>query len=122
MKWSPITLGGMALALLLAQASAARAEFIPWMYAWSNSPMVHSDAPGTSIITLSNQALTPAAGDSAVVAANLQITSTAPVAQPDHFTNAGYTLNLYLFDSTAKVGDTLHFTGELNGSVSSGGG
>ena len=121
MKLAPLPLGGMALALLLTQAPAAQAELIPWMYSWSNSSPLTADSPGTSTIVLTNQPLTAATSDSAVVSTNLTTTSTAPPAHPDTFTHAAYTLNLYLYDSTAKEGNTLQFTGYIDGTVSSGG-
>jgi hypothetical protein len=117
MKLSPVTLAAAALALL-GPAAAARAELIHWTYDWSRSPArVNADAPGTGYITLSDEGLKAATGYSDVVATNLRTYSTAPTANPDHFTAKPYTLSLYLFDNDSGLGGTVRFTGQLDGTL-----
>jgi hypothetical protein len=118
MKFSPLTLCGAALALLLTNFSA-HAELIPWLYSWSSSPSVlHANGPGTSYVTLTDEPLKLAVGDSDIVATNLRTFSTAPSDNPDHFTHAGYTLSLYLYDPASHQGKTITFTGFLDGTLS----
>jgi phosphoketolase len=118
MKFSPLTLGGAALALLLTTATA-RAELIPWMYSWSSTPgVIHADAPGTSYVTLTDEPLALAVGDSDIVATNLRTFSTAASNSPDHFTHANYSLSLYLYDPTSHQSKTIVFTGYLDGTLS----
>src|SRR5437764_9188490 len=105
---------------LLAPAAPVQAEFIPWQYNWSRSPgIVHADAPGTGYIKLTDESLHNAAGDSDVVATNLQVVSTAPPNHPDVFTAKPYTLTLFLLDTTSGQSGTIDFTGELHGTASS---
>jgi hypothetical protein len=105
---------------LLAPPPAGRAEFIPWQYNWSRSPaVVHADAPGTGYIQLTDESLHHAAGDSDIVATNLNVVSTAPPSNPDVYTNKPYTLTLFLLDTTSGQSGTLNFTGELHGTASS---
>jgi hypothetical protein len=119
MKFSPLTLGGVALAFLLAQVPA-RADLIPWMYSWSGSPSVISaDAPGTSTITLTDEPLREAIGNSDIVATNLRTFSTAPATHPDTFTHAAYTLGLFLLDPDSGQSGTLTFNGYFDGTLSS---
>ena len=58
MRLSRAVLGGTTLAVLLAGASGAHADPIPWTYNWSRSPsQVPADAPGTGYITLTDEKL-----------------------------------------------------------------
>jgi hypothetical protein len=119
MKLSPLALCGAAVTLLLASTGSARAELIPWLYSWSSAPTVlQADAPGTSTITLSSEPLKEAIGDSDIVATNLRTYSTASPSNPDTFTHANYTLSLYLYDPTNHQGNTLTFTGFIDGTLS----
>ncbi len=109
-----------ALVWLLAPPAAARAEFIPWKYNWARSPsVVNADAPGTGFITLTDETLKSAAGDSDIVATNIKVVSTAPVNNPDVYTNASYTLTLFLLDVESNLSGTMAFTGLFNGTASS---
>src|SRR5947209_4636682 len=100
MKRSPLGLTGVTVLLLL--APAARADFIPWQYNWSRSPsVINADAPGTGYITLTDEPLKGAAGNSDIVATNLKTFSTAPTDKPDTFTNAKYSLSLTLIDTNS---------------------
>ncbi|MFO0930692.1 MAG: PEP-CTERM sorting domain-containing protein [Gemmataceae bacterium] len=116
MKFSSTTLGGVLLTLFVVSSSATRADLIPWTYNWSRSPSeVYADAPGTGHIALTDEARRSAVGDSDIVATNMKTFSTATSAAPDIFTNKPYTLALYLQDSVSGIGETLTFTGLLNG-------
>lgn len=117
MKFSPVTLVGVVLASLLAPLTC-RADLIPWMYNWSRSPsVINADAPGTGYITLTDETLKSAVGDSDVVATNLRTYSTATAGSPDVFTAKAYSLSLYLYDSASGQGGTLTFTGQLDGKL-----
>jgi hypothetical protein len=116
MRYSPVALGGTACVLLLFSTARARAELIQWSYNWSRSPaQVYADSPGTGYISLTDEGMKSAAGNSYLVATNLQAHSTASVANPDVFTNKTYTLNLYLQDQDSGKYGTVSFTGEFNG-------
>jgi hypothetical protein len=122
MKASPSALAGAALIALLAAGGHARADLIPWSYAWSNTPSnIYADGhvPGdkAGFISLTDSSLQSVVGDSYIVATDLTAHSTAPDGKPDTFTNAGYTLRLTLVDG--KFGDqgTLDFAGQFNGTL-----
>jgi hypothetical protein len=105
--------------VLLAGAHRARADQILWKYNWSRSPdVVHADEPGTSYITLTDEQLKSAVGDTDVVATNLRTYSTAPGDKPDTFTAKAYTLSLFLQDEASGLSGTLTFTGLFDGTVS----
>src|SRR5262249_21721697 len=107
--------------MLLAPWSAARAEPIPWTYHWSSSPHeVLADAPGTGHIALADDDLHTALGNSDIVATNIQTFSTATPANPDVFTNKPFQLFLYLQDTLSGIGQTLEFTGVINGQLTAG--
>jgi hypothetical protein len=107
------------LVLLLATGPGVRADFIHWSYNWSRSPEeVLADSPGTGRITLTDEGLKEAIGDSDVVATNLRSFSTAPPSNPDHFTNKAYSLNLFLQDQESGQSGTLSFNGVFNGTLS----
>lgn len=118
MNASPAALGGLTWILLLIAAADARAELIQWSYNWSRSPVnVHADSPGTGYVSLTDEGMKSASGNSFLVAANLQAHSTAPIDNPDVFTNKPYTLNLFLQDQDSQKSGTVTFTGELNGTL-----
>ena len=57
---------GIALLITLASAAPARADQILWNYTWSSSPgIVYSDTSTASYITLTNEQLQTASGNSA---------------------------------------------------------
>lgn len=121
MKVSPSALAGAALAVLLT-AGNARADLIPWSYAWSNSPTnIYADGhvPGDSAgyISLTDSSLQSVVGDSYIVATDLTAHSTAPDGKPDVFTNAGYALHLTLVDGQTGDQGTLNFAGQLSGTL-----
>jgi hypothetical protein len=118
MRYSPAALGGVALALLCAAAPGARADFIPWNYAWSRSPdKVLADSPGTGFISLTDEPTKSAAGTSDIVATNIQTHSTAPNDNPDLFTAKPFTLSLSLQDQLSGSSGTLDFTGQFDGTL-----
>jgi hypothetical protein len=120
MNYSPVALGVAAWLLLCLGVPDARAELIQWSYSWSRSPAeVHADSPGTGFISLTDAGMKPAAGNSFLVAANLQAHSTAPDSNPDVFTNKMYTLSLSLGDQASGASGTVTFTGEFNGTLTS---
>src|SRR5262245_56434838 len=93
MKSVRVPVFGIALLTLLAGAPRARADQILWNYNWSRSPgVLQADAPGTGYITLTDESLKSAIGDSDIVATNLRTYSTATDANPDVFTAKPYTL------------------------------
>jgi hypothetical protein len=118
MRCPPLALGGAAWILLLFSTADARAEQIQWSYSWSRSPIqVYADSPGTGYISLTDEGMKSAAGNSYLVATNLQAHSTASAQHPDVFINRTYTLTLFLEDKDSGQSGTLSFTGEFNGTL-----
>jgi hypothetical protein len=118
MPRSPFALSGLAWTWALLLAGSARADLIHWSYNWSASPTnIHADAPGTGYITLTDEKPLQVAGDSDIVATNLQVHSTATSASPDVFTNKPYTLTLNLTDQASNQSSSLVFTGTLFGTA-----
>src|SRR4051794_11074935 len=110
---------GIALLALLAAATHARADLISWNYNWARSPdVIHADAPGTGYITLTDEQLHTATGDSDIVATNLRTYSSAAPETPDTFTAKAYTLSLFLQDVDSGLSGTVTFTGQFDGSIS----
>ena len=104
-----------ALVLFLLGAPAARADWIPWTYSWSNSPqsiLADNPAGGGSII-LTNEPTLSAVGTTDIVATNIRTVSTAPQSAPDTFTNKGYTLALTVTDTTSGQTGTAVFNGVI---------
>jgi hypothetical protein len=121
MTRSPTPLGGFACVLILLAAAEARADLIHWTYNWSASPAnIFADSPGTGYIHLTDEPGNSAAGNSDIVATNLQVHSTATAAKPDAFTNKPYTLTLALTDQASSASGTLAFTGQLSGTATAG--
>jgi hypothetical protein len=118
MTCSPASLGKAVLVLLLA-GSGARADFISWSYNWSRSPgvIVSDNHPATGYITLTDESLKNAVGDSNTVATNLRTYSTASSTDPDRFTAKVYTLSLFLLDQDSGRRTTLTFTGQFDGTL-----
>lgn len=118
MRHSPVALGGAACVLLCFTTVGARAELIQWSYNWSRSPaQVYANSPGTGYISLTDEGMKSAAGNSYLVATNLQAHSTATIQNPDVFTNKTYTLSLFLQDTASGKSGTVSFTGEFNGTL-----
>jgi hypothetical protein len=116
---APATRVAAVLALILVSAPAARADWIPWTYSWSNSPQnILADSPaGGGRISLTDEATRSVIGNSDIVATNLRTYSSAPPSAPDTFTNKPYTLTLNLTDSTSGQTGTAVFSGVFNGTL-----
>jgi hypothetical protein len=119
MSNSPIVLGGVAGILLAIGAANARADLIQWSYSWSRSPaeVQSSNHGGAGYISLTDDGLKSASGNSNLAATNLQGHSTASTSDPDVFTNKAYTLSLFLQDQDSKKSGTLAFNGQFNGTL-----
>ncbi len=115
-----VALSGFVTALLLnlMTAAEARADLIYWSYSWTNSPnTIQADSPGTGSISLTNESLHVAEGNSNIVATDLRTMSNAPNNDPATFTNKAYSLVLSLTDSASGQTGTLTFNGILNGTL-----
>jgi hypothetical protein len=120
MSFARVPLFGIALLTLFVGAAPARADLIAWKYNWSRSPgVINADSPGTGYITLTDESLHTAVGDSDIVATNLRTYSTASPQTPDVFTAKPYTLSLFLQDQASGISGTLTFTGQFDGKISS---
>jgi hypothetical protein len=109
----------MALFVILAAARPAHADQILWNYNWSRSPgIIYSDTSTGSYITLTDEPLHSASGNSDVVATNLRTYSNATPASPVTFTAKAYTLALFLQDVASGLSGTLTFTGQFDGTLS----
>ena len=118
MKFSHSHLAGVSLVLLLAFVPKAHADLIPWAYNWSASPSeIHADAPGTGKITLSDESIHSAIGDSNTVATNIKTYSTAVATNPDIFTAKPYAVTLSLTDLVSGTTGSLTFSGVLSGQL-----
>jgi hypothetical protein len=118
MRYKPAVLFGIALFCL--SATAARADHIQWSYSWSRSPeQVFADGSTTSYVALTSESEVPAGGNTDVVAANLSVFSDAPDTAPAKFTDKPYTLTLTITDGDSNASNSLAFTGEFNGQVTS---
>ena len=80
--------------------------------------IVYSDNSQTTYITLTDQLLATAAGNSDIVATNLRTYSDASPETPATFTNKAYTLSLFLQDVSSGLSGTLTYTGAFNGTLS----
>jgi hypothetical protein len=120
MTFARVPVFGIALLVTLTGAATAHADQIVWNYNWSSSPgIVYSDNSQTTYITLTNQQLATAAGNSDIVATNLRTYSTASPETPATFTAKAYTLSLTLQDVASGLIGTLTFTGQFDGTLSS---
>jgi hypothetical protein len=113
-------LGAIALVSLLMSSTSARADLIHWSYNWSRFPGdILPDNPASGgKITLTDESLKSAIGDSDIVATNIRTFSKAPDDKPDTYTNKAYTLSLFLLDQASNIGGTINFNGIINGMVS----
>jgi PEP-CTERM motif len=110
-----------AVVLAFSLGGSARADLINWTYSWQRNPVsVAADGNGTGGVSFTNQANTvAAAGNSDIVATNLNVFSTASPSNPDQLiSNGAYSLTLTLTDSASGQAGTLTFTGKLTGTFS----
>jgi hypothetical protein len=115
------SLRAAALVLLLVCGPAARADWIPWTYSWSNSPQsILADNPaGGGSITLTNEPTLAAVGNTDIVATNIRTVSTATQTAPDTFTDKAYSLALTVTDTASGQSGTAVFHGVFNGTLTS---
>ncbi len=108
----------LALAVVLLGATAAQASPIQWGYDWNASPS--SVVAGGGSISLSNESPHTAAGNSTLVATQLQVFSTASPGSPDTFgpSQGHYALQINLKDIASGSTGFLLFFGQLQGSFS----
>jgi hypothetical protein len=118
MKRLPLAPLGAALIVCLWSGGAARADLIQWTYDWSRTPSKIFSDNGKGWISLTDESPKSVAGNSAVVATNLDTFSTAPRTHPDVFTDEQYAVNLRILDQASGQVGTLHFTGRLDGTLS----
>ncbi|MFO0880642.1 MAG: PEP-CTERM sorting domain-containing protein [Gemmataceae bacterium] len=107
----------LALTAVMFTASQAGAAPIKWGYDWSATPFVTA---GSGKVTFSDESYRQAAGNSFVVAAQLQTVSSASYLTPDTFGpgDGNYSLSVWLKDIDSGLSGTLTFTGKLQGQFS----
>ncbi len=120
MNRSPSALFALSATALLFAAASAQTAQVEWTYNWSRQPVdiISSDVSGTSRISLTDEPLGDADGNSDIVATNLRTFSDAPNTNPNVFTDAGYRLTLRLTDDTSGESGTLNFDGTVSGTLS----
>ena len=107
-----------ALTLVLVTGASVRADFIPWTYSWSRSPIaVPADAGGTGGISMTNEPVNHAVNSSDIVGTELRTFSAAPLTTPDTFTNAAFSLTLTLTDDNSHQTTSMTFNGVFNGQL-----
>src|SRR4051812_1697500 len=91
--------GVAALALILAGACRARADYSPvWSYSWAPDSAGVAASTGDGQIVLTGRAGANVEGSTNLVAANLSAVSGATSASPASFTGAAYGLTLTITD------------------------
>jgi len=108
--------GAFLFVCALACPASARADLIPWTYSWSPSSSTVAATSGPGGITLTNEPLVAAQGDSDVVATSLRTFASGPSV----FSAAAYSLTMQLTDTLSGQSGTLTFTGAFSGTLSSG--
>jgi hypothetical protein len=106
---------------VVAMASPLRADPIAWSFSWAPSAStIQADSGGLGSVTLTGGTSQNAFGNSFVVAANLQTSSSATATDPSTLSaNGGYQLNLTIKDTASQQSATLSFLGKLSGTFSS---
>lgn len=104
--------------VLFGSTARTNAALIQWGYDWSASPSFVTAGAGK--VTLSNETSHTAAGNSHVVATQLQVFSSADPLTPDTFGagDGNYALTINLKDIASGLTGSLTFTGKLQGSIS----
>jgi hypothetical protein len=118
MKPLPGILYPAAVAVLFGSGVMARADLVHWSYQWDRAPLAVGG--GTGGVGLTNEPLTHAIGSSDIIATNLSVFSVADPATPDKLSAAGYSLKMTVTDAASHATGTFAFTGQLNGTFSSG--
>jgi hypothetical protein len=119
-KRTPI-LHTLALAVVLLGATHVHATPIQWGYDWNASPSNVAAGAAGGYISLTNEPPhTNAAGNSTLVATQLQVFSNASASSPDTFTSSQgkYALKIDLTDTVSGKSGFLLFFGQLQGSFS----
>jgi hypothetical protein len=107
-----------ALTLVMMTGTSVRADFIPWTYSWTRSPVaVPADPGGTGGISMTNEPVNHAVNSSDIVATELRTFSVASLTKPDTFTNAAFSLTMTLTDDNSHQTTTLTFNGMFNGTL-----
>jgi hypothetical protein len=126
MKRSSVALFTGAVAALLFAGPSARADFVQWRFNWTPSTLkVISDTSPSTYVTLTNEPLgkpsgEQVSGDSDIQMTNVKVTSNAPRANPDLFTNSPpVTFSLHLVDVASGAFTDLVFHIKFLGDVSS---
>jgi len=104
----------IALALFAFAGTNARAGIL-WEYDWNTSTASIPSDSGHNSITLTNQPLLSANGDTNVIATNLSVV-TPFVGSSDTWTSKPYTLTLKILDHLSLQSAILTFQGEIVGS------
>jgi hypothetical protein len=95
------------------------AEPIHWGYGWTVNPStLYADNPAGGKLLLLPESGATAAGSSDIVAADLQLVSSADDAHPAKVTNKAYTLELTLTDAASHAHGSLTFDGIFDGTFS----
>jgi hypothetical protein len=112
------TLSITALVFLFLGASTARADLISWGYQWTANPT--SVTAGGGSVSLIADGMNFPITSSDVVAAALQVNSSASATAPDTFGphDGNYSLKIDLLDIASGKTGSLTFTGQMQGSFS----
>jgi hypothetical protein len=108
-----------ALLCLLGTGGGARADSVPWSYAWTPTTFGLTATTGDGLLTFTSVSGT-ADGTSDVVAANLEVLSNADPDSPATFVDAEYSLTLQLTDTLSGESGFVSFAGRINGTLSNG--
>jgi hypothetical protein len=110
-----------ALAALLLPGAAARADLVTWTYnATPSTTFIQADGSPSAGVSLSNDPLVHAQGNSDVALTNLTTLSTADPSSPDKITQHGnWSVSLAITDTASGKSNTVTFTGTLGGTLSS---
>jgi hypothetical protein len=108
--------GIVALSLLLAAGSRARADLITWDYAWSVGPEVIT-SDGTSVIRATPGPSSFSTVDARLLAVTLQAVSTASLDKPDHIKNQRLEWTLTLTDRASHLSGQVTFSAIINGAL-----
>jgi len=105
----------LAVALLFCAGASARADFVPWSYSFSASPLTLPSDDGTAsvVITPTSAVTNGLDNKDNVVAASFWANGPATAA----FTGKEYDLTMHLTDGASKATGDLTFKGTLSGTT-----